>query len=157
MFVGSLFLKYIKLILDLLIFILIFSWYAVYFYFIYLNYIEMLFCNRTNIFLIKFAGAWMWVWLVVYNGLPFIWFLISYTYMKVYKTKTLDEATELTLNKEPIAFYIKWLFWIFIKGFKIGQENYVPKFSAFMTPGDIVFYIFWGSLIQIMIILIFRT
>jgi hypothetical protein len=90
----------------------------------------------------------MWTWLTVYNGLPFLWFITSYIYFKVYKTKTLEEATELTLKKEPVAFYIKWLFRLFIIKFKIGEENYKPKFIFFLTPGEIIFYLFWGYLIQ---------
>ena len=155
-FIISLCVKHIKLIIHVLIFISIFIWYTVYFYAIYFRYMDILFLSKANIFLIKFIGAWMWVWLIIYNGLPFLWFLIAFVYMKVYKQKTLEEATELTLNKEPIAFYIKWLFWIFIWGHKIGHENYKPKFSPFLTPGDILFYIFGGYSIKVVVLLYFN-
>ena len=118
----------------------------------------MLFLLKTNIILIKFVQVLLWIWLIIYNGLPFLWFLVSYTYMKVCKIKTLEEATELTLQKEPVAFYIKWLFFIFVRisGFKLGQEDYKPKFSFLMTPGAMFFYFFWGNLIKICILLIFK-
>ena len=155
-FIISLFIKHIKLIIHILIFITIFIWYTVYFYAIYFRYMDMLFLAKANIFLIKLIGSWMWFWLIIYNGLPFLWFLVAFVYMKVYNKKTIEEATELTLNKEPIAFYIKWLFWVFIWGYKIGQENYKPKVSLFLTPGDVLFYLFWGYLIKALVLLYFN-
>jgi hypothetical protein len=166
-FITRFFLKHknIRLIIELFVLSSLFGWYTLFFSCIYVKYIAYLYTCKTSIFLIKFIGFFMWVWLIIYQGLPYIWFLISYTFMQVYQTKTLDEATELTLKVEPIAFYIKWLFWIFVgfSGYKIGQE-YTSKFSLvktrldlffyiFMKPGDLLFYLFWGYVIKVCIIL----
>ena len=137
-----LFIEHIVLISHLLFFSLIFSCFVICFYYFYLFIKTSLLLNMTDIVLVKIIGACMWAWLVIYNGLPFLWFLICYAYMRIYKTPTFEEAAELTIKKEPVAFYIKWLFWFFMFGYKIGDKNFKSKINTPMSPYKVVVYLF---------------
>jgi hypothetical protein len=87
--------------------------------------------------------------------LPFIWFLLAYSYKRIYNLKDLDEGVELMLENGTIKLTLRFFWWILMpKGLKFGETN-KNKFNP-LTINEIIMVVMFGYSYKIFLIYYFK-